>query len=118
MGGGGVGVEGGGGGGRGGRGAGRARGRNGRRALPPLHDLTKLAELCQTQVRAALDAFVQADDVKAAAVIKDDALVDAVYHTLFNEILGLMMEDSKNIRRGTNLIVVAKNLERLDDPPT
>src|SRR5260370_543873 len=56
-------------------------------ALPPLHDLTKLADLCQKQVRAALDAFVQADDVRAAAAIKDDALVDAVYHTLFNELL-------------------------------
>jgi phosphate transport system protein len=86
--------------------------------LPPLHDLTKLADLCQKQVRAALDAFVQADAVKAAAVIKDDALVDAVYHTLFNEILGLMMEDSKNIRRGTHLMFVAKHLERLADHAT
>src|SRR5260370_9536208 len=118
MGGGGVGVEGGGGGGRGGRGAGRARGRNGRRALPPLHDLTKLAELCQKQVRAALDAFVQADDVKAAAVIKDDALVDAVYHNLFNELVALMMEDPRNIRRANSLLFVAKHLERLADHAT
>src|SRR3954471_11884988 len=37
--------------------------------LPPVHDLTKLAQLCQNQLRAALDAFVDGDVGKAEAVI-------------------------------------------------
>jgi phosphate transport system protein len=86
--------------------------------LRPVHDLVRLAELCQKQVRAALDAFVQADAEKAQVVIKDDALVDAVYHTLFNDLLGLMMEDSKNIRRANSMMFVAKHLERLADHAT
>jgi phosphate transport system protein len=86
--------------------------------LRPVHDLVKLAELCQKQVRAALDSFVDADADKAALVIKDDELVDALYHTLFNELLGLMMEDSKNIRRANSLMFVAKHLERLADHAT
>jgi phosphate transport system protein len=86
--------------------------------LRPVHDLTRLAELCQKQVRAALDSFVDADAAKAEVVIKDDALVDALYHTLFNELLGLMMEDSKNIRRANSLMFVAKHLERLADHAT
>ncbi len=86
--------------------------------LRPLHDLTRLAELCQTQLRAALDSFVDADVAKAEAVIKDDDLLDALYHNLFNELLGLMMEDSKNIRRANNLMFVAKHLERLGDHAT
>ena len=86
--------------------------------LRPVHDLLKLAELCQKQVRAALDSFVDADAVKAELAIKDDALVDALYHTLFNELLGLMLEDSKNIRRATSLMFVAKHLERLADHAT
>ncbi|GAC1598591.1 MAG: phosphate signaling complex protein PhoU [Myxococcales bacterium] len=87
-------------------------------ALPPVHDLTRLAQLCQSQLRAALDAFVDGDAEKAEAVIKDDDLLDALYHKLFSELLGLMLEDPRNIRRVTSLMFVAKHLERLGDHAT
>ena len=86
--------------------------------LRPVHDLTRLAELCQKQVRAALDAFVDGDVAKAEAVIKNDDLLDSVYHNLFNELLALMMEDPRNIRRANSLLFVAKHLERLGDHAT
>jgi phosphate transport system protein len=86
--------------------------------LRPVHDLTKLAELCQKQVRAALDAFVDGDVERAEQVIKGDDLLDAVYHNLFNELLALMMEDPRNIRRANSLLFVAKHLERLGDHAT
>ncbi len=86
--------------------------------LRPVHDLQKLADLCQKQLRAALDAFVDGDAARAEGVIKDDDLIDALYHNLFNELLGLMMEDSKNIRRANSLMFVAKHLERLGDHAT
>ena len=86
--------------------------------LRPVHDLTRLAELCQKQVRAALDSFVDGDVAKAEAVIKDDDLLDSVYHNLFNELLALMMEDPRNIRRANSLLFVAKHLERLGDHAT
>src|SRR5437763_7384275 len=74
--------------------------------LKPVHDLTRLAELCQRQVRAALDAFVDGDVAKAEAVIKNDDLLDSVYHNLVNELLALMMEDQRNIRRANRLLLV------------
>jgi phosphate transport system protein len=86
--------------------------------LKPVHDLTRLAELCQKQVRSALDAFVDGDVGKAEAVIKSDDLVDSIYHNLFNELLALMMEDPRNIRRANSLLFVAKHLERLGDHAT
>jgi len=86
--------------------------------LKPVHDLTRLAELCRTQLRAALDAFVDGDVAKAEQVITNDALLDSVYHNLFNELLALMMEDPRNIRRGSSLLFVAKHLERLGDHAT
>ena len=55
--------------------------------LKPIHDLQKLADLGQRQVRAALDAFVEGDAAKAEAVIKDDDLLDSIYHNLINELL-------------------------------
>ena len=86
--------------------------------LKPVHDLTKLAEICQKQVRAALDSFVDGDVQKAEAVIKQDILVDSIYQNLVNELLALMMEDPRNIRRATSLLFVAKHLERLGDHAT
>ncbi len=86
--------------------------------LRPVHDLTRLAQLCQSQLRKALDSFVDADADKAEAVIKDDDLLDALYHNLFNELLALMMEDPRNIRRANSLLFVAKHLERLGDHAT
>src|SRR5713101_1758720 len=86
--------------------------------LRPVHDLTRLAQLWQSQLRKALDAFVEADPEKAPAVIKDDDLLDALYHNLFNELLALMMEDPRNIRRANSLLFVAKHLERLGDHAT
>ena len=45
-------------------------------------------------------------------------LLDALYHKLFSELLGLMMEDPRNIRRANSLMFVAKHLERLGDHAT
>src|SRR5205807_5213689 len=77
-----------------------------------------LAQLCQLQLRKALDAFVDGDAAKAEEVIKDDDLLDALYHNLFSELLALMMEDPRNIRRANSLLFVAKHLERLGDHAT
>jgi phosphate transport system protein len=85
---------------------------------PPLHplpDLTRLWELCQKQVRAAFACFAAADVARAQRTIAGDELVDSRYHTLFTELIGLMMEDPKNIHSGNSLLFVAKHLERLAD---
>ena len=86
--------------------------------LKPYHDLLRLAELAQGQLRMALDAFVAGDAAKAEVVLAGDDLLDALYYKIFNELLAMMMEDSKNIRRATALMFVAKHLERLGDHVT
>ncbi len=86
--------------------------------LGPMHDLAKLADLSEAQLKAALDAFVTRDVVKAEEVMKGDELLDAVYLKLFNDLLGLMMEDSRNIRRATSIMFAAKHLERFGDHAT
>jgi phosphate transport system protein len=86
--------------------------------LQPYLDLSKLADLAQAQLKKALDAFVEGDATKAEAVLRNDDILDALYLKIFNELLALMMEDSKNIRRATSLMFVAKHLERLGDHVT
>lgn len=83
--------------------------------LAPYVDTPRLAELAQQQVKKALDAFVSGDASKAEEVLKGDDLLDALFLKIFNELLGYMMEDSKNIRRGTALMFIAKHLERVGD---
>lgn len=86
--------------------------------LQPYHDITKLAELAQRQLKVSLDAFVHGDAAKAEEVMRGDELLDALYLKIFNDLLAMMMEDTKNIRRATSLMFVAKHLERLGDHAT
>jgi phosphate transport system protein len=87
-------------------------------ALGPMHDLAKLAELSEAQLKRALDAFVARDVEKAEQVMHGDELLDALYLKLFNALLALMMEDSRNIRRATSVMFAAKYLERFGDHAT
>jgi phosphate transport system protein len=83
--------------------------------LRPMHDLVSLADLSESQLRKALDAFVEKDVVKAEEVLKGDDLLDALYLKIFNDLLAMMMEDSRAIRRATSLMFAAKHLERFGD---
>jgi phosphate transport system protein len=87
-------------------------------ALGPMHDLAKLAELSEAQLKRALDAFVARDVEKAEQVMHGDDLLDTLYLKIFNALLALMMEDSKNIRRATSVMFAAKYLERFGDHAT
>ena len=86
--------------------------------LRPFHDLTTLADLCEAQLKKALDAFVEGDVQKAEEVMASDDLLDAVYLKLFNELLAYMMEDARAIRRATAVMFAAKHLERFGDHAT
>jgi phosphate transport system protein len=83
-----------------------------------MHELSKIADLAEAQLRKALDAFVTGDVPKAEEVLQGDDLIDALYLKIFNDMLARMMEDSKNIRRATAMMFAAKHLERFGDHAT
>jgi phosphate transport system protein len=84
----------------------------------PIHELARIADLAEAQLKKALDAFVTGDVAKAEEVMAGDALIDALYLKIFNDMLALMMEDSRNIRRATSTMFAAKHLERFADHAT
>jgi phosphate transport system protein len=86
--------------------------------LAPMHELVKIADLAEAQLKKALDAFVTGDVAKAQEVMGGDELIDALYLKIFNDMLALMMEDSRNIRRATAAMFAAKHLERFGDHAT
>jgi len=86
--------------------------------LGPMHELSKIADLAEAQLKKALDAFVTGDVEKAEEVMQGDDLIDALYLKIFNDMLARMMEDSKAIRRATATMFAAKHLERFGDHAT
>ncbi len=70
------------------------------------------------QVKGALDSFTNRDTQAAIEVCERDDEVDALYMSLFRELLTYMMEDPRNITQCTHLIFVGKNLERTGDHAT
>jgi len=83
-----------------------------------INGLKHMAELTQRQVQMALDAFSSRDNVLAVDVCERDTEVDALYVSLFRELLTYMMEDPRNITMCTHLLFCGKNLERVGDHAT
>jgi phosphate transport system protein len=48
----------------------------------------------------------------------EDTQIDAMYNSLFRELLTYMMEDPRNIGVSTHLLFGAKNIERVGDHTT
>ena len=80
--------------------------------------LARMGQLAQEQLNNILDAYAQADDEKAMAVWRADEELDALYNSIFRELLTYMMEDPRNISLCTHLLFGAKNMERIGDHTT
>ena len=77
-----------------------------------------MADLALKQVSTALDAYGRKDDQKACLIRTKDEEIDALYTSLFRELLTYMMEDPRNISSCTHLLFCAKNIERIGDHAT
>ncbi len=77
-----------------------------------------IAELVLEQLKAVLDCYVTRDLPTAIAVRDRDDEIDALYTSLFRELLTYMMEDPRNISHCTHLLFCAKNIERIGDHAT
>lgn len=77
-----------------------------------------MSRLAMEQLKNVLDAYSQRDTGKAMAVWQRDDEIDAMYTSLFRELLTYMMEDARNITACTHLLFAAKNLERIGDHAT
>jgi phosphate transport system protein len=71
-----------------------------------------------TQLKNVLDAYATGEIAKAAEVWNRDEDVDALYNSMFRELLTYMMEDPRTISAAAHLLFIAKNLERIGDHAT
>jgi phosphate transport system protein len=77
-----------------------------------------LAELALTQLKDVLDAYGSRSVNRLSSVRDRDNQIDAMYTSLFRELLTYMMEDPRNIAACTHLLFCAKNIERIGDHAT
>jgi phosphate transport system protein len=80
--------------------------------------LERMGELSQSQLKLVLDAFAANDSEKAMAVWRHDEDLDALYNSIFRELLTYMMEDPRMISGCTHLLFATKNIERIGDHAT
>jgi phosphate transport system protein len=85
---------------------------------PLMTGMRHMTEMVQSQLKDVLDALAARDADKALKVWRSDQQVDAMYNSLFRELLTYMMEDPRNIGLCTHFLFGAKNIERIGDHTT
>jgi phosphate transport system protein len=86
--------------------------------VKPYVDLPRMSEIAEGMVRDSLNALVRADVDLARSVLARDDQVDLLRDQMFRELLTYMMENSAVVFPAFELILVAKNLERIGDHAT
>jgi phosphate transport system protein len=90
----------------------------GRQPTSLFRGLEALADLALTQLKEVLDVYASRSVEKIGFVRDRDDQIDAMYTSLFRELLTYMMEDPRNITPCTHLLFCAKNIERIGDHAT
>ena len=79
---------------------------------------SEMAKSVQTMVRKALDAFMRSDTRLAQEVLESDDEVDSYKNRIFELLLPYMKKNPDQIEAALDLILIARNLERMGDHAT
>jgi phosphate transport system protein len=78
-------------------------------------DLSVMAKVVQDMLVEGLDAFTSGDPERAQSTIARDDDVDALYDTLYDQVIEAMKRDPSSVPRGAEWLFVLKHLERIAD---
>jgi phosphate transport system protein len=87
-------------------------------AVKPLVDIPRIADLAESMVHRALDAFAKHDADLARDVLLADDAVDRLRDAVYDELLTFMQEERSTINRAVSMMFIAQNLERIADHST
>jgi phosphate transport system protein len=77
-----------------------------------------IGESTMAQLKDVLDAYSQRNSGMALKVWQQDLEIDAMYNSLYSELLTAMMEEPQNAGLYAHLLFSAKNIERIGDHAT
>ena len=86
--------------------------------IGPLTLIPAMAEIAQSMVRDALNAYGARNPKLAVEVILRDQKVDNFYNSIFRNLVSHMMEKPSTISDAAQLLFIARNLERIGDHAT
>ena len=81
-------------------------------------DIPKLASLAARMVRDALQAFIDADSAMAEKVLLLDDEVDELNRAIFRTLTHCIQEQPEHTQQALNVLLIARNLERVGDHAT
>ena len=88
------------------------------RPVGVIASVVRMGNQALDQLSAVLDAWARRDVEEAVGVWRRDAEIDEAYNSLFREVVTYMMEDPRTISLGSQLLFIAKNIERIGDHTT
>jgi phosphate transport system protein len=80
-----------------------------------LTQIPQMADLCRKMLKESLETVLARDPKAARKVGEQDDEIDRLYRTLFDELVAVMARDPSTVERGTYLLWIAHNLERIGD---
>lgn len=86
--------------------------------VKPLIDIPRMADKAIQMLQESLDAFVNKDAQLAIEVCKRDDEVDSLEPQIVRELVTYMIGDPQTIDRSLNLILIAREIERVADLAT
>lgn len=83
-----------------------------------LNDIQKMSEIAGRMVKGSLDSFVRGDVEQAKKILLMDDEIDGLKNKVFKEATVHMKAQPQDVEAGLDLILIARNLERLGDHAT
>jgi phosphate transport system protein len=81
-------------------------------------DIPQMASVARTMLRRSLNAFAAADAAEAQAVLLLDDELDAMNDAAFTAVTAAIAKDPPFTRSLLNILIIARNLERIGDHAT
>jgi phosphate transport system protein len=82
------------------------------------NSIVRMGRETLTQLSDVLNAHASRDCDLAVQIWNRDVEIDEMYNAIFREVVTYMVEDSRTIGQGAQLMFIAKNLERIGDHTT
>lgn len=87
-------------------------------ALPPTHDLYRMARAARRMLQRSLDAYATRDTSLARHIWNEDPAIDTFQQTLYQDLLTSMIKNPSTLTRATHHLWTVQRLERVADRAT